>query len=145
MSRVILIEGTDRVDVTQAAKFGDLVYLFRTRERRGTLFEVSDYVRTLKTMLRQINYNPAQDFICIVGRMIPVTLLGMAVMSLVHQEKYSSPIKLLLWNAVDDQYVVRVLTSDERTKETDHAQMSFTNLSTPKANVVPVPGHQEGT
>lgn len=114
MPKVFCVEKV-RVDVTKAKAFGDLTYIFSEHDHnRGNLFDITEFIREIGTRLVEMKFDPQLDIICIVGRIIPVALFQTAV--LFSLGDYRGDLKLLLWNAVEAEYVIRPIRIKEIVK-----------------------------
>lgn len=115
MPKVFCVEKV-RVDVTKAKAFGDLIYIFSEHDHnRGNLFDITEFIKEIYVRLIEMDFNPLEDIICIVGRIIPVTLFQTAV--LFSLGDYKGDLKLLLWNAVEAEYVMRLIRIKEIVKD----------------------------
>ena len=101
MPRVILLEPC-KLDVTQAAKWGKLKYIFGQGERRSSIWS-EDFKHELVSALKQMDYKPLEDSLIIAGHMVPIAML------VGHLCATYGEIRTLLFNTVDRDYVLRIL------------------------------------
>ena len=113
MPKVFCVEKV-RVDVTKAKEFGELTYIFSEHDHnRGNLFDITEFIKEIGTRLVEMKFDPQSDIVCIVGRIIPVALFQTATIFLLQCRGYDGDLKLLLWNAVEAEYVVRLIRIKE--------------------------------
>lgn len=98
-ARVILLEPVDdRFDISDLSNHGDVVYLFGAHERVPHPFKYDEFVESVFTRLRMIDYDPAVDCIALVGKTAKFTYLAMIIAA-----TYGC-IRVLLFDAVAETY-----------------------------------------
>lgn len=73
MSRVFVAEQTDRLDLTDTQRFGDIIYLNEGGRRFG--FDPKNIAIALHEALKEHNFNPDEDYICLAGNILIVSVL----------------------------------------------------------------------
>lgn len=123
MGRVILIEKPKaHIDVTKASPYGDIVVLFGDHDRRSSVFHTRAYAEEVLAQLVKIDFRPNDDAFCVTGAVVPI-VVGLSAALL----RYG-PLKVLLYNASDDKYVLRMVGDEERT---EHGRESKPEGATP--------------
>jgi hypothetical protein len=107
MSRVFILNETDH-DIRPAFRFGALVTIFgRTRP---SIFDHNKFKKSFLDKVKELNFDPAIDsFIC-VGTAVPLVLATSFL-----QEEYGA-LRVLLFNAQSQDYVLRVLNDETSSK-----------------------------
>ncbi len=99
-SRVFVIEHPrNRIDVSKAEEYGNIVYIFDNKERRCTAWLHVEYGQTILRRLKTYHFDPKIDFVCIVGAMLTITVYIIVV------AQYYSEFKALLFDSRDNRYV----------------------------------------
>lgn len=108
MARVFLIEEPRaNLDVSSAAAFGDLIYLFGPMDRRHSVFNPNAYASDVLAQLAHLQFDYQNDLICVTGSMVPIVL---AVLTLAVSYPW---LNILFYNASEGQYVARVVDPAE--------------------------------
>lgn len=106
-SRVLILEKTsDKVDVTPAAEYGELVYVLDRTTRgaqRTSVFDTSRYEEMLLKRLDELRYDPDEDYVCLAGKVICVSVLCALL-----AREYGA-FKALMFDAHESRYVNRVM------------------------------------
>lgn len=99
-SRVFIFDetSTSRYDVTSAKEFGELVYMFPRGKARAGIF-TEEFGVDVSKRLMELQYSPADDYICVSGSFAPVLMLALNVF-----ERYEC-INLLVFNSVHGSYI----------------------------------------
>ena len=79
MKRVIVIEPNDRFDIEPAAEHGEVVYL---REGGYNWMQPTGTLNELCADLERIQFDPANDVICMTGHPVVLALFTVAVASM---------------------------------------------------------------
>jgi hypothetical protein len=104
-ARVFLLEPTQsNIDVSSAAEFGELTYLFKQGDARCSVFDTERYTARLKSRLQAACFDQHEDVICIAGKIACVAALCACVAG-----EYGA-FSILLFDAHDEVYVKRTLT-----------------------------------
>lgn len=102
MSRVFVLEPPrPDIDISLSNEYGDLVILFDNETRRSSVFRTAAFGHEILEKLREYDFDPENDLICIVGSLIGVTVLISAAMAA--YETFS----VLFYSASDTKYVER--------------------------------------
>lgn len=102
MSRVFVIEPPrNGVDVSKAACFGEIQYVFDHTLRRHSVFNVEAYKQDVLHRLEELQYKPDDDYICITGALVVITMTLVAL----HQRHDS--INVLLFSSNNDSYIAK--------------------------------------
>jgi len=105
--RVIVLQKNHRLDSVAAEEYGKRIFIL---ENFVDPFDSSKLLRMYHRKLKQINFNPDEDLVCLTG---PSILLQLFLAVLSH--KYSS-LKVLMFNAPDCKYKLRTLEFDNDTE-----------------------------
>jgi len=100
MAKVFLAEPNDRYSLDAAALFGTVQYVVAEGLRP---FKTPQAMRSLITGLERAGYDPEEDFLCMTGHALAVTLLVAAA-----TQRFPK-VKLLLFDAASSEYKERVL------------------------------------
>jgi hypothetical protein len=101
MARVFLLE-PPTVNIEKAHRFGDIIILMADIPRVSAL-DSDTYAGTVIEKLEEEEYNPKEDFFCLVGAMSSISVSIAAMVT-----RWKS-VKCLLFNAGRGEYVVRTL------------------------------------
>ena len=107
--RVFLIEECN-VDVSPAGKYGDICFLFESKESRSSIWTTSfseDVVRAA----RKKHFTPHCDFFCIAGGIVPLIQAFHAMLN-----EYGV-LRVLLYDATEQMYVLRVFMTHGQVHE----------------------------
>src|ERR1035437_4312699 len=105
-SRVFVIEPPrDGFDLSSAEKFGPIIPIFDSRDRRCSVFKPDEYRDTVWEVLAHNDYNPAVDYFIMIGAMLPVSLTLAAICE---HLMVGESAKVLMFSSHDDSYVERV-------------------------------------
>jgi hypothetical protein len=108
MTRVFIIEPPrESLNVSPAAEYGELVYVFGPNERRCSAFDTTKFGAALLNKLSTLRYDPEADLLCVVGSMVTVAV---SIASVAHAHACFS---LLLFNSVHGTYVKTTFKRDE--------------------------------
>lgn len=100
MPKVFIIERPrNNIDVSDAEKFGEIVYVFGVDDRRCSVFQHVDFGRTILQRLEFLRFDPKLDYVCIVGSMLTVSIAVITIAQC--YDEFST----LLFNSVDNAYV----------------------------------------
>ena len=107
MRRVFLIEQPrSHIDLAKASEFGELTYVFNRDDRRDSVFSCNGFVGSALKSLKQLNFDPHVDVFCIAGSMVPITISASAILCVYGR------LDVLLYNARDEEYILRSLEPD---------------------------------
>ena len=99
MSKVFIIEPPRHdIDTSKATEFGDIVYVFLPTSRRCSIWSHVHFGNTVLAQLKELNFNPNVDFICVVGAMTTISIAIIAI------SQYYDEFNVLLFNSVNDSY-----------------------------------------
>jgi len=101
MARVFILEAPS-VNVEKAGKFGKIVILLRGLSRVSAL-QSDFYAGEVIDSLEEKNFNPKEDFLCLVGSMSSIAI------SIAAMIKRWGNIKCLIYNGSRSEYVLRTL------------------------------------
>lgn len=104
--RVFIVEPC-RLDVRNAAEFGTIEYLFDENDHRASIW-THDFLNEISNVLKKKKYDPSRDFFAVSGRLVPVTMAAIHILSLYKR------VRFLFFNAVDRNYVERELSNETR-------------------------------
>lgn len=100
MPKVFIIEPPrNNIDVSDARKFGDIVYVFEVDDRRCGVFRHVLFGQTILQRLELHKFDPETDYVCVVGAMLTVSIAIITI------AQYYDAFNVLLFNSVDDSYV----------------------------------------
>jgi len=109
MCRVFVVEHPKpNLDINSAEEFGELTFIFEPNDRRCSAFHHVSFGRAILDKLESLNYNPNEDYICIVGSILVVSIAMITI-----AQAYPS-FKALLFNSIDSCYVEKQFTKGER-------------------------------
>lgn len=117
MGRVFVVEKPKaHINISFCCQYGQIVYLFAKGDKRCSIFDVKEFGRAVLAKLEEHDFDPSEDYICIVGSLISSVLACVALSCV--WDGY----RVLLHNAVDGTYTVEEIGFDvwgeEETKET---------------------------
>ena len=98
MARVIVLEPT-ALDLSSSLEFGSTQYI---STHRFNLFNIDDILQRTQTVLKEIEYSPMEDFICLTGIAQKVAIFVGSVANR-HPE-----FLMLIFDAREDSYKKRV-------------------------------------
>jgi hypothetical protein len=101
MSRVFIVE-PPCVNVEKAKKYGKLIILLQDQPRVSAI-DCDYYAGSAIEALEKQEYNPKEDFFCLVGAMSSVTVVVAAMIT-----RWGS-IRALIFNGSRGEYVLRTL------------------------------------
>lgn len=102
MPKVFIIEPPrNNIDVSKATEYGDIVYVFEHDDRRCSIFQCTEFGKTILDNLEVLKYDPDEDYICVVGALLTVTISLIAITQM--YETFS----LLLFDSVHNEYIKR--------------------------------------
>ncbi len=105
--RVFFIERPKpSLDIEPAKKFGEISFVFNEGDRRASVFDSESYGRSIVNRLREVEFNPQLDLLCISGKMVPVCIATAAIIS-----AYDT-VQVLLYNASLADYVKRTMSRE---------------------------------
>jgi len=108
MPKVFVIESLRRsVDLSKADSFGEIVYVFPRGFRRCGVFRHIEFGQTVLNRLHDLGFNSDEDFICIVGSMITVSIALVAI------AQTHDVFKVLLFNSSDEMYIEKRFDSND--------------------------------
>ena len=100
MSEVFIIEPPrHNIDVSKAAKYGEIIYVFNYSDRRCSVWSHVSFGMTVLQRLKELGFDSKNDFICVVGSMVTVVIAFIAIAQ--HYDEFN----VLLFNSIDDAYV----------------------------------------
>ena len=98
--KVFIIEHPrNNIDVSKAKDFGQIVYLFDRDDRRCSAWDHKKFGREVLSRLKELDYKPEEDYICVVGAMLIV------VNSIIAISQNYKVFVMLLFNSVEDTYI----------------------------------------
>ena len=97
LPRVFVPIRTDRYDISQAGKFGEIIYL---SDENISPFNINEVVWKFINSLRN-NFNPEVDYICMTGNSLILCWLSTAI-SILYPK-----VKILLYDSRSEDYQVR--------------------------------------
>lgn len=100
MSRVFVYEPV-KTDIAPAQVFGEVVYLFTETIYRPSIWETQALQQAIFDRLVELDFSPDEDFVAVVGPMIPVMLVFTVL------DAAWGNYKVLLWNAEHREYQAR--------------------------------------
>jgi len=98
--RVIVLQKDHRLDSSAAETFGKRIYIL---DNFADPFDTDKLTRMYRRKLRQINFNPEEDLVCLTG---PSILLQLFLAILAHEH---DRLKVLLFHAPSSKYKLRTL------------------------------------
>lgn len=99
MPKVFIVEPIrNSIDISSAETFGPIVFLFESGDRRANVFDTENYAADILAALNTKNFNWQEDYICIVGSMIPIISTIAIVAATYHA------VRVLLFRANDLAY-----------------------------------------
>ena len=101
MHRVFLPYRSSRFNITDAERFGEIIFL--TKPREFSPFNTTLTVEALHAALEEAEFNPDEDFVCLTGEVL-ITAIFLAVAS----ERYGR-VKLLMFDAKVGRYAERMI------------------------------------
>ena len=100
MSKVFIIEPPrNNIDVSDAQKFGDIVYVFDYDDRRCGVWQHVLFGQTILQRLESLGFDPESDYVCVTGAMVTVTIAIITI------AQYYDEFNTLLFNSVNNCYV----------------------------------------
>ena len=115
MSKVFIIELPRRyVDTSKAEEFGEIVYVFLPTSRRCSVWEHVHFGETVLQRLKELNFNPWTDYVCIVGALVTVTIALITI-----AQSYDE-FNVLLFNSVSGAYVQKRFERKGQKNETEN-------------------------
>lgn len=100
--RVFAVEPL-RLDISQATKYGELVYMWGQHERRPSIWS-DEFIMCADGKLQEMNFDAECDMLLIAGDIIPLVRIVAHMSSL-----YGRKFKALCWNSHARDYVVSLL------------------------------------
>lgn len=110
--RVFVMDHDPGRDVSDAERFGEVLYLYQHKERRPSVFSHA-LLKDVFSRMEEAEYDPDIDFVVVTGNMAMVTLV---VTSLVARD---GTVNLLLFDSAQEEYVQRTVC-----ERSDHAGTS---------------------
>lgn len=109
--RVFLFEppNSDKIDVSAAAQYGQIDYLFRPRQgekTRSSIFDTEKLADEIVSALEAKEYDPAKDYLCVSGHINSIIILTATAVA-----EYGL-IRALLFDTRERNYIVRELGRD---------------------------------
>lgn len=112
MPRVFLVkEPHDRIDLTTAADFGELRFIFTPDVRRVSVFDVVRFAQHALDRLDAEDFDPNVDAYCMCGKLVEVAMLFGAMIA-----RYGL-VRVLIWNASECRYMLRTMNEDDYRKD----------------------------
>ena len=103
-NRVILLETTQgNIDVSRAARYGELTYLFERGDERCSVFNTDRYEQLLRSRLAGLKFDPTRDYVCVAGKIVCIAVLCSVIAA-----EYG-PFCMLMFDAHECEYVKRQL------------------------------------
>jgi hypothetical protein len=114
ISRVFVVEPYNKrgINLSRLYEYGEIVYLFPVEGDRTSIFDPTfegDVIEKLETY----RFDPATDFIAIVGPMVSVCLMIASTI------QYYAPIKVLAYDRRDDAYTTITLGEEHEPASTE--------------------------
>lgn len=100
MPKVFIIERPrSNIDVSDALKFGDIVYVFDCNDRRCGVWQITLFGQTVLRRLEFLKFDPKTDYVCVTGAMLTVSIAIIAIAQCYDE------FNALLFNSVNNCYV----------------------------------------
>jgi len=101
--KVFIIEHPrNNIDVSKAKDFGQIVYLFDKDDRRCSAWDHKKFGRTVLGRLKELDYNPEEDYICIVGAVLII------INSIIAIAQNHETFTVLLFNSIEGVYIPKL-------------------------------------
>lgn len=100
-SRVFVLEPCS-LDISRAARFGEIVYIFRKGMRRRSIWD-DEFKQEVMGALDENEYDPKKDYLLVAGHMVPLVLFISAAL------RHYTGINVLFYCSTDRDYVSRSL------------------------------------
>ena len=100
-ARVFVAEPNSRYNLEDAEKFGRVVYLDTRQEL--SIFQTDEMLDAIFNRLTEMEYDPDEDFFCLAGHMITVSLVLAALIA-----RYDW-VRTLMYDARASVYVERIV------------------------------------
>lgn len=93
------------IDVSKAAAFGDITYVFEHNDKRPSVFNHTAYGRAVIERMTTLGFDNQVDYFCCVGSMVSLAVT-LVVLS------YNNPtLRILLFDATHGEYVIKQFDS----------------------------------
>ena len=103
--RIFILQDQSRYDISAVKYYSDkLVYIIN--QERINPFDINEFIELIRHRLIMDNFNPGVDFICLTGSSI---LLSLFLATLVRKYTYTSQFKVLIYDARNNKYKLRML------------------------------------
>jgi hypothetical protein len=99
--KVFVLEPTKH-DLTDASRFGDIIYLYHPEERRPPMWTHA-FIQDCLARLEKNDYDPEVDYFLIGGPHTPVTLLA------AHMIREFPAANLLLFDSTQSEYIPKLI------------------------------------
>jgi len=99
-SRVFIPIDTDKYDVSNAKKFGEIVYIL---DDTVSPFNITETTYKIINSLKRNEFDPRKDFICMTGNSIILCWASISIMTLFDK------VNILLFDSRTDDYQVKTL------------------------------------
>lgn len=106
--KAILIEKT-KMDVSSAAVFGEIVHVFPKGRPRSSIWS-DDFLEEAIESLADLEYDPAIDYIILVGQLVPLTKVIARLVSIYNR------IRILCWSATERDYLLQEVGYERETE-----------------------------
>ena len=108
-ARVFILQAQKRYDISAVKYYSkNLVYILK--EEHISPFDTYGYIDLITHRLKEENFNPRKDFICLTGGSI---LLSIFLATLTRHFVYESQFKVLIFDARNNKYKLRILDLGE--------------------------------
>lgn len=101
-NRCFVLEENCKQDLSTTATFGRVVYVFKKRDSRSSIWSAA-YRTELIAQMRQMEFDPANDYFVAAGHQVPMII---AIAELI---KIYGEIKVLMYYAPDRHYTAMTL------------------------------------
>lgn len=105
MSRVFILEPTS-LDTKEAARFGELVYVFPPRTSRTSIWDERFSEQVVQRLIEE-DYDPCSDYFVVVGHMVQMVLASTAICA-----KWKR-FKALLFSSIEHTYKSQTIGAQE--------------------------------
>lgn len=98
--KVFLMEPVKaHMNMSTADQFGESVYIFEPRDRRTSIFDVSNFLCEVIDVMKVKDFDPKIDYFCMAGGQITL-MLAVFALQIVCQTHGVDHVKLLVFNSV---------------------------------------------
>ena len=119
MGKVFLAESAGNFDLSGAQPFGKIVWI----SDRLSPFRVKNTVQVLTQGLKDLNFNPEEDYICLTGRSVVIAMF------LAIAARHYGLIKILVYDARNGSYEQRMFSANSNEIEENQQWKQIPNGS----------------